>query len=259
MIVRPASCSTGSPSGSQAGQPKTDSGEEEPITLRAAERRHVHHIEGIRPGDRQSLLAPTAHLVKPHGGERPDQCKARGQRKQQRQHVQPEGEPRQHQAHHGIDGTQKDDVAAVGAEIFEAFLQSIAQIGGVDMAHGRRRRMDGVLDVLQGTVGRSQSVGRLHDLRARVLDGVLDGLHGRSSQYPYRGSGSPAFYFALALSRGRPRNLCSHHTRVFATAIQPRRTVNESAAEFCSGAGVIAGAAEGMPSRFQLAGTTDPG
>ena len=146
----------------------------------------MNDIDRIRPADVESLLAASAHFVKADGGEGTDERKSRSQRKDDRQHVEPESHARKHETHNGVHRAEEHDVAPIGAEIVEALRDHLPDIGHRDLADGGSGGVNRLLDVLQRVICRCNPVRRSHDLCACVLDGVLDGVHDRSSRTKQR-------------------------------------------------------------------------
>src|SRR5439155_13949485 len=119
------------------------------------------------------------HFVHADRREWPDQRKAGGQRKQQRQHVVAESQPRQDEADQRVDDAEKDDVCAEGGEIFDPLDQGIPDLGDPDAAHRRGRYMQfasapsGAADRLDGVTGKPELIDApfngISDMHCRLL------------------------------------------------------------------------------------------
>ena len=106
-----------------------------------AERRRTQHLQRIPGGGFLAGLAAAAQFIKTERGERADQGKARGQRKQQRQHRIAEHGARQHQSEHRIDHAEDDGVARHRLEILPAKPQRLVQIGKPDVSDDGSSRL----------------------------------------------------------------------------------------------------------------------
>ena len=134
----------------------------------------MEHVEGVGPDHLAALFAPPAHFIKAEGGEGADDGEARGERKEQRQHIVAEGQPRQNETDHRIEDAEKIDIGAEGAEIVEASGERVPDIADAYAADGRRRRMKRFLNVMKRRTGRAQGGGRMCKLRPAPFDGVSD-------------------------------------------------------------------------------------
>ena len=99
----------------------------------------MQDVEGVFPGNIETLLAPPAQLVKADGGEWADQREAGGERKQERQEGITHDRPRQDQTHDGIDQAQEHRVGRYGGKIGEAARQCVFEVREADAAHRRTR------------------------------------------------------------------------------------------------------------------------
>ena len=97
----------------------------------------MQHVEGVFPGNIETLLAPPAQLVKADGRERADQREAGGERKEQRQEGITHDRPRQNQTHDGIDQAQEHRVGRYGGKIGEAACQRVFEVRKPDAANCR--------------------------------------------------------------------------------------------------------------------------
>src|SRR5262249_19242933 len=97
------------------------------------------HVEGVCPGNVETLLAAPAQLVKADGRERADQREAGGERKQERQERITQDRPRQHQTDDGINQAQEYRLGRYGGKIGEAACQRVFEVREADAAHRRTR------------------------------------------------------------------------------------------------------------------------
>jgi len=99
----------------------------------------VQHVEGVFPGNIETLLAAPAQLVKADGRERADQREAGGERKQERQERITQDRPRQDQTDDGINQAQEHRMGRYGGKIGEAACQRVFEVRETDAADRRTR------------------------------------------------------------------------------------------------------------------------
>ena len=121
-----------------------------------------------------------AHFVQAYRRERADQCKPRGQRKDQRQQIVAECQSRQDKPDQWVDDAEKDYIGAIGGEVVDAFGENFRESGDADPANRRARGMQ-IIAAAPGATSRFDGQGRVPELIYAPFDRISDG-HDRSSR-----------------------------------------------------------------------------
>src|SRR3954468_13257942 len=85
-----------------------------------------------------SVLSPAAEFIEAERCKRPEQSKARSERKQKWKHGIAQDGSGQDEAEHRVNQTQDDRVARYSLEVFPASPKCIVQVGQADCSNDRR-------------------------------------------------------------------------------------------------------------------------